>query len=384
MGFLRTIFIISSSATEEIMKKGSDDVLHLLFKYQYKSIGFMDSLLGKNKIHYRPSFEATQALLSRHRHKPLQATLFSRGKRMERFFTNDSKRYVSAYETYQLEKGCRHYEAAGRFDSVHVRFVSSQDKKRASSEILYQKLRQDFSGWSDAFFRVPDMLRLGLSPAKAWNVSLVAAVFVGMFSMTLIYRYLGQQALATEYASPEVLSSKIIMEAQVLGVSDTKDEDTVYAERLVSNLDQDVEKSEFEREVRSMVKGYPIEAMLPYILQKDRTVAAFMIGIAKKESNWGKRVPVLDGKDCYNYWGYRAIRDRMGTGGHTCFDSPQDAVDSVAKRIQKLVDQENLNTPAKMIVWKCGYSCAGHSRESVRKWISDVDMYFHELNKEEE
>ena len=128
-----------------------------------------------------------------------------------------------------------------------------------------------------------------------------------------------------------------------------------------------------------MVKGYPIEAMLPYILKQDKDVAMFLIGIGKKESNWGKRVPVLDGHDCYNYWGYRGVRDKMGTGGHTCFNSPEDAVNTVAKRIKTLVQEKNLNTPAKMIVWKCGSSCAGHSSEGVRKWISDVDMYVQEL-----
>ena len=134
--------------------------------------------------------------------------------------------------------------------------------------------------------------------------------------------------------------------------------------------------------VREMVKGYPIEAMLPYIFEKDRMTASFLIGIAKKESNWGKRIPVLDGQDCFNYWGYRGVRRMMGSGGHTCFNSRKDAVDTVAVRLDKLINSEKLNTPEKLVVWKCGYSCAGHSRESVRKWISDVDMYFSLANDE--
>jgi hypothetical protein len=128
-----------------------------------------------------------------------------------------------------------------------------------------------------------------------------------------------------------------------------------------------------------MVKGYPIEEMLPEIFAKDRVTAAFLIGIAKKESNWGKRHPVLDGQDCFNYWGYRGQRRLMGSGGHTCFNSRKDAVDTVATRIDKLVNSERLNTPAKLIVWKCGFSCEGHSRESVQKWIADVDAYYSEM-----
>jgi hypothetical protein len=48
--------------------------------------------------------------------------------------------------------------------------------------------------------------------------------------------------------------------------------------------------------------------MAPYISEQNQDTAAFIVGIAKKESNWGKRVPKREGKDCYNYWGYRGKR----------------------------------------------------------------------------
>ncbi|MCK5080677.1 MAG: glucosaminidase domain-containing protein [Candidatus Moranbacteria bacterium] len=134
-----------------------------------------------------------------------------------------------------------------------------------------------------------------------------------------------------------------------------------------------------EANIIKMVKGYPIEQMVPYILEKDNLTAAFLVSIAKKESNWGKRVPVLDGEDCFNYWGYRGIRERMGTGGHTCFDSPEDAVDTVGKRITTLIRKYDLTTPEDMIIWKCGSSCAGHSDYGVRKWILDVGYYFEKI-----
>ncbi len=134
-----------------------------------------------------------------------------------------------------------------------------------------------------------------------------------------------------------------------------------------------------ENNIKEMVKGYPIEQMVPYILEKDNLTAAFLVSIAKKESSWGERVPVLDGEDCFNYWGYRGIRDRMGTGGHTCFDSPKDAVDTVGKRITTLIKKYDLTTPEDMIIWKCGSSCAGHSDSGVRKWISDVGYYFDKI-----
>lgn len=142
---------------------------------------------------------------------------------------------------------------------------------------------------------------------------------------------------------------------------------------------ENTEKAKLHDEISAMVKGYPIEQMVPYIVEWDPIVAAFLVSIAKKESAWGRHVPVLNGQDCYNYWGYRGIRDRMGTGGHTCFDSPKDAVDTVGKRIHDLVIKQNLNTPEKMIVWKCGSSCAGHSNYGVQKWISDVNLYFQKI-----
>ena len=30
-------------------------------------------------------------------------------------------------------------------------------------------------------------------------------------------------------------------------------------------------------------------------------------------------------------------------------------------------------------MWKCGFSCEGHGRESVQKWIADVDAYYNEM-----
>lgn len=135
-----------------------------------------------------------------------------------------------------------------------------------------------------------------------------------------------------------------------------------------------------EKEIEDMVQGYPIELMMPYISKQDPKVAAFLIAIAKKESAWGKRKPILDGKDCYNYWGFRLKTERMGSGGHTCFDSPEEAVNVIAGRIDQLVNEEKLDTPRDLIVWKCGYGCQEKSKTlEEKKWIKDVDMYYSRL-----
>lgn len=195
--------------------------------------------------------------------------------------------------------------------------------------------------------------------------------------MAFIAHYLGAGVFAR---SPEPMTT-MVPETPVVTVAESLPSYDPNQDIFFEYFGQ-VTKEKYEESIREMVRGYPIEAMLPAILAQDRLTAAFLIGIAKKESNWGKRIPVLEGQDCFNYWGYRGIRRMMGSGGHTCFNSREDAVETVARRLEKLIQSEKLDTPEKMIVWKCGFSCEGHSRESVKKWISDVDMYFSQLSED--
>ncbi len=211
-----------------------------------------------------------------------------------------------------------------------------------------------------------------LGPKRMVYASLTGGVVFGILSMALMSQYFGVGVFANE---KEPLAEAVEKSNNISAEYDPSQD--VFFEYF-----SEAQGAEYEENIRKMVAGYPIEDMLPYILEKDKITAAFLIGIAKKESNWGKRVPVLDGQDCYNYWGYRGVRRMMGTGGHTCFNSRQDAVDTVAKRLDKLIKSEQLNTPEKLVVWKCGFSCEGHSRESVKKWISDVDMYYSQFMEE--
>lgn len=127
-----------------------------------------------------------------------------------------------------------------------------------------------------------------------------------------------------------------------------------------------------------LVVSHPIEEMLPYISKCDSKTASFLIAIAKKESNWGKHAPQKANKDCYNYWGYRGTYNQTDSG-YSCFDSPEQAIAVVGERIRDLIEKE-IDTPEEMIIWKCGSSCAGHDPAGVRKWISDVAMYYEKLN----
>jgi hypothetical protein len=132
------------------------------------------------------------------------------------------------------------------------------------------------------------------------------------------------------------------------------------------------------KRVGKMTTGYPIERMARHIARQDPQVAALMIGIAKKESNWGKFSPQKDGRDCFNYWGYRGEYNQTDSG-YSCFDSPRQAVDEVSGRMNDLIAQ-NLDTPSELVVWKCGWDtdCAG--TVSARKWVRDVNFYYRKLN----
>lgn len=172
--------------------------------------------------------------------------------------------------------------------------------------------------------------------------------------------------MATSMVFMDVFRPEESQNGQVAGVS---------TEAVKKNI-------ELERGIKKMVKGYPIEKMAPYIAKKNPKTAAFLVAIAKKESNWGKRKPVLNGEDCYNYWGFRLQTERMGSDGHTCFDSPKQAVDMVAKRLDELIEEEKIDSPNDMIVWKCGYGCQNDNKDkSELKWIKDVGYYYNELER---
>jgi predicted RND superfamily exporter protein len=142
---------------------------------------------------------------------------------------------------------------------------------------------------------------------------------------------------------------------------------------------QEIKPSQMERKIQEMVSGHPILEMTPYIATKDREVAAYLVAIAKKESNWGKRSPQKSGKNCYNYWGYRGNYNETNSG-YSCFESPEQAVNVVGERIEELVEK-NIDTPQEIaVVWKCGWDCSNHKPGSVQKWIKDVNYYFKKVN----
>jgi hypothetical protein len=139
-------------------------------------------------------------------------------------------------------------------------------------------------------------------------------------------------------------------------------------------------KNNLEEEIKNITKNHPIEDMAPFIATYDKKIAALIVGIAKKESDWGFHSPSKNGQTCYNYWGYKGQGSRGMALGYSCFGTPEEAVKAIGGRIKTLVNKR-IDTPQKMVVWKCGSSCAGHDPAGVSKWISDVSIYYNRINK---
>lgn len=349
----------------------------------------VDTIIGKHNrrldrvsfLHFKKNKESSSSVL------------LSKGKISNAFFTEDSKLYVSPKQQQLGRKGVVFNEGVRQWDCVSSRIVRryvSQCESRSREGLLLVRLQKridalgvDLRDVSDNFFRQFSLVRL-------WNMSIVGAILLGMVTTTFLYRYLGQGAAAqgsVALGAPSVRNERMI-DAKAMSIAEgdlnLESQDAAATgnmgadeEELLKDLTE-MKDDMFREKVKEMVKGYPIEKMLPYILEKDKKVVAFMIGIAKKESSWGEHVPVLDGQDCFNYWGYRGQRKLMGTGGHTCFNSRKDAVETVSKRIATLVHEKGKDTPEKMILWKCGSACSGASDE--KKWVSDVNLYFKKLD----
>lgn len=367
---------------------------------QKKSIG--DSVFGyPKKISFSDDFSSYYLEKKDIFSRSFAPFLLSRGKRSAMFFTEDSKRYKTNQNTLFLQKSFR-FNTRTLFDSAYSQFELKKPCDAFPSflgKYSAWRIRRSFFGLRSKVENVAEKASFSISPVRALNFSIVGAILFGMISMSLIYRYLGQGAHAdigshdktSTSIEGQFLASNSIFSGEFLQ-EDPKNTHYIESELVVAPLPiaeqkpkEEIEKLEkneaFAKNAKNMTQGYPIERMLPYILEQDKEVAAYLMAIAKKESNWGKRVPVLNGEDCFNYWGYRGIRESMGTGGHTCFNDPKDAVQTVAKRLKKLIQEENMTTAKDLVVWKCGYSCAGHGKSDVNKWISDVALYYDKLKK---
>lgn len=162
-------------------------------------------------------------------------------------------------------------------------------------------------------------------------------------------------------------------------------EPSLFARNSHSNqLSRDKDKKEnfsspadFADKIYAIVGDSPIKEMVPFISKRNQKVAAFLVGIAKKESSFGSASPSKNGEDCHNYWGYKGSAGNGSVNGYACFGSAEEAVETVGDRIEVLVNKDH-TTPARMVnTWKCGKSCAGDA--GAPGWVSTVASCFEKI-----
>lgn len=135
----------------------------------------------------------------------------------------------------------------------------------------------------------------------------------------------------------------------------------------------------YTKNLEALMKGYPMAKMSEELVEvygSKPEIVALLVGIARKESAWGKYTPKKNGKECYNYWGYTGLGSKGRTGRWSCFADEKEAVQVVGKRLATLAAAAKSTKPKNLTVWKCGNSCAGHSKASVKSWISQIDTYY--------
>lgn len=245
--------------------------------------------------------------------------------------------------------------------------LSKSEFKRQAKKLRIKKQQKhlsfDISNQTDLFDDVKKYLGNIFSlPAQILSIFFILFLSLSVFNLVSQPENENPVEIAT-HLKPEIIN---------YALADVE----VPEERLNKN------NIKLQNDIAKIVKNTPMEAMIDDIVQKDKPVAAFLVGIAMKESKFGIYSPKKDGTDCYNYWGYRG-KENPTKSGYSCFDSPKQAVDIVGKRIENIIAQ-GAKTPADMVIWKCGYSCAAFSEESVNKWIADVGINYYKLNPKDE
>jgi len=324
----------------------------------------------RNRPQYKYTFskiEKARERLKSIQNNPLGATVFYADGRREYFEQGLPKGFfVSPAKLVQIEKGCHvKYKIRELLSLDGIQF--NQKETRVETASNWQK-KSVFS-----------LFMLGNRKVYAGLAIVSLLIFSSSFYFQKQY---GQSAVAQSQNLTNTY------EGQVAGAMDMKKEDSGTAETfkladeevIVSLLGkiEDAKSEEFETELLRYLKGHPMEDMAPYIAKQPRIVAAFLVGIAMKESKFGLYSPKLGGNDCHNYWGFKG-GGTTTSGGYTCFSSPGEAIAVVGKRIAKLVDGGRTN-PSEMVVWKCGSTCSWDDPENVRKWIADVGVNFYKIN----
>ncbi|MCX6766159.1 MAG: hypothetical protein NT170_00020 [Candidatus Moranbacteria bacterium] len=239
----------------------------------------------------------------------------------------------------------------------------------------YQKiLQKSWRKTRNALLSIKNNLQSHLSEKQElyWPILIAITLLLVVFASRVAFAETG--------GAPNSLPISDNSKLNLIGFKKTPDP-VKMSPAIAQTAPQDESNSEIEslkNDVAGIVKNTPMAAMIDPISEKDRIVAAFIVGIAMKESKFGAYAPHIGGRDCYNYWGLKA-GGKTTAGGYSCFSSPEEAVSVVGKTVEKMI-AKGVHTPAQAISWKCGASCAGQGAEDVRKWVADVAVNFNKIN----
>lgn len=277
---------------------------------------------------------------------------------------------------------------------------------------IYTKEKKDKNSQNSDFEEIaPQLKNLSNVGKKSWKRSKKILVYIEnslkshlsekqeiywpvlIAAILLLFVFASKIAFAEEFGAPNNLPIEDDSKMNLIGFEKAPDpvkislasvqtsskiDAAAQANSQGDNDSNNPDKDALRQHVAGIVKNTPMAAMVDQISEKDRTVAAFIVGIAMKESKFGVYAPHIGGHDCYNYWGLKA-GGKTTAGGYSCFGSPDEAVSVVGKTIEKMV-AKGVHTPAQAISWKCGASCAGQNSADVHKWIGDVSVNFNKIN----
>jgi len=329
----------------------------------------------RNRSQYKYTFhsrEKAREYLRKIQNNPLGATVIHADGRREYFSGGLPENLLKARKNLQIKKGC-HVKYKIRPLAAMDGIASKHEKEKSSNISNWKSLK------SSPLFMLGNL---------KFSACLLIVSFVAFSSVYFFQKNLGQSAAAQDLQN----SGGIVLGAADNQADDSNarlaedntslqlaDADVVM--NLIATID-DEKHADFTKEILTYLKGRPMEDMAPYIAKQPRTVAAFIVGIAMKESKFGVYAPHdANGNDCHNYWGYRGPENTTASG-YSCFNTPEAAITAVGRRIARLVDQGASN-PSEMVVWKCGASCSWDNPANVRSWIADVGINFYKLNSKQ-
>jgi len=326
----------------------------------------------RNRPQYKHTFRAldkTKECLKKIRNNPLGATIIYADGRREYFENGLPEGYSDLSEKSAcVKKGCHVKYKIRRFG------VLDGLVKTAHAET------KNIPNWKEK-----SIFSLFMLGNRKFYACLIILALLAFSSSFFFQKKFGKDTVAS--------GDNGEIQGQVAGAMDSKVGDNSedqgnYASFQLADADiimsllgkvEEKQHAEFQKEILGYIKGKPMEAMAPYIAKQPRMVAAFIVGIAMKESKFGVYAPHdSSGRDCHNYWGYRGPENTTASG-YSCFDSPEHAILVIGKKINKLVAQ-GISNPAEMVSWKCGSTCSWDNPENVRKWVADVGVNFYKIN----